>query len=101
TAVVVGPNGFVGKQRKLHTTTLEERIFDRGTQLNTFILGTASVGIVTCFDAWFPEASRELCVRGTQLLCQPAAFGGQQTLDLMRTRSMENRVFSATANRTG
>jgi omega-amidase len=101
TALVVGPNGWLGKQRKLHLTTLEAPLFQRGTELETFALRSDTVGIVTCFDAWFPEACRELSRRGAQLLCQPAAFGGTQTLEIMRVRSMENHVFSATANRIG
>lgn len=101
TALVVGPNGWLGKQRKLHLTTLEAPLFQRGAELETFELGADTVGIVTCFDSWFPEACRELCRRGAQLLCQPAAFGGTQTLEIMRVRSMENHVFSATANRIG
>ncbi len=101
TALVVGPNGWVGKQRKLHLTTLEAALFQRGTELETFELGSDTVGIVTCFDSWFPEACRDLSRRGAQLLCQPAAFGGTQTLEIMRVRSMENHVFSATANRIG
>src|SRR5687768_14820900 len=35
TALVVGPNGWVGKQRKLHLTTLEAPLFQRGTALST------------------------------------------------------------------
>jgi omega-amidase len=101
TALVVGPTGWVGKQRKLHLTTLEAPLFQRGTELRTFELGSDMVGIVTCFDSWFPEACRELCGRGAQLLCQPAAFGGPQTLEIMRVRALENHVFSATANRVG
>jgi predicted amidohydrolase len=101
TALVVGPNGWVGKQRKLHVTTLEGRLFQRGAELETFKLGSDTVGVVTCFDSWFPEACRDLSRRGAQLLCQPAAFGGTQTLEIMRVRSMENHVFSATANRVG
>jgi predicted amidohydrolase len=101
TALVVGPNGWIGKQRKFHLTTLEAALFQRGTELETFELRSDTVGIVTCFDSWFPEASRDLCRRGAQLLCQPAAFGGTQTLEIMRVRSMENHVFSATANRIG
>lgn len=50
---------------------------------------------------WFPEACRELTRRGAQLLCQPAAFGGTQTLEIMRVRSMENHLLSVTANRIG
>jgi predicted amidohydrolase len=101
TALVVGPNGWVGKQRKLHLTTLEAPLFQRGTELETFVLRSDTLGIVTCFDSWFPEACRDLSRRGAQLLCQPAAFGGTQTLEIMRVRSMENHVFSATANRIG
>ncbi len=101
TALVVGPNGWVGKQRKLHLTTLEAPLFQRGTELRTFELDSDVLGIVTCFDSWFPEACRDLARRGAQLLCQPAAFGGTQTLEIMRVRSMENHVFSATANRVG
>jgi omega-amidase len=101
TALVVGPHGWVGKQRKLHLTTLEAPLFQRGVELETFQVGPDTIGVVTCFDSWFPEASRELCRRGAQLLCQPAAFGGTQTLEIMRVRSMENHVLSATANRIG
>lgn len=101
TALVVGPNGWVGKQRKLHLTTLEAPLFQRGSELMTFELRSSVIGIVTCFDSWFPEACRDLSRRGAQLLCQPAAFGGTQTLEIMRVRSMENHVFSATANRIG
>jgi predicted amidohydrolase len=101
TALVVGPNGWVGKQRKLHLTKLEAPLFQRGTELEIFELRSGTLGIVTCFDAWFPEACRDLARRGAQLLCQPAAFGGTQTLEIMRVRSMENHVFSATANRIG
>lgn len=101
TALVLGPNGWIGKQRKLHLTTLEASLFQRGTELETFELGSDTVGIVTCFDSWFPEACRALSLRGAQLLCQPAAFGGPQTLEIMRVRSMENHVFSVTANRIG
>lgn len=99
--LIVGPNGWVGRQRKLHITRLEQEIFASGSTFETFLLGPARIGIVTCFDAWFPEISRGLTREGAQILCQPAAFGGSRTLDVMRVRSMENRVFSITANRLG
>ncbi len=99
--VLVDPGGWVATQRKIHLTTLERRVFSSGTELQTFSFGPLRVGVVTCFDAWFPEASRQLTRSGAQLLCQPAAFGGRRTLDVMRVRSMENHVFSATANRLG
>jgi predicted amidohydrolase len=100
-AVVVGPEGWIGSQRKLHITQLEQPLFRPGRALETFCFRKVSFGILTCFDAWFPEAARDLARQGAQLLCQPAAFGGERTLDIMRVRSLENGVFSATANRIG
>lgn len=101
TTVLVGPRGCEGRQRKVHLTSLEQKLFSAGTDFQSFQLGAAKVGVVTCFDAWFPEASRQLARSGVQLLCQPAAFGGPSTLEVMRVRSLENHVFSVTANRIG
>lgn len=101
TAIVVGPDGYVGSQRKLHVTQLEQPLFQPGQTLETFSFRGATFGILTCFDAWFPEAARQLTRDGAELLCQPAAFGGLRTLDIMKVRSLENRVFSVTANRIG
>lgn len=100
-ALVVGPDGWIGSQRKLHITRLEQPLFRPGDALETFSFRGATFGILTCFDAWFPEASRRLTRKGAQLLCQPAAFGSTRTLDIMRIRSLENAVFSVTANRIG
>jgi len=101
TSVLVGPRGLVGSQRKVHLTALEHRVFTAGTEFQTFTLGELRLGVVTCFDAWFPEACRQLVRDGAQLLCQPAAFGSKRTLQVMKVRSMENHVFSVTANRLG
>jgi len=101
TAIVLGPDGFIGAQRKLHITTLEQPLFQPGRALETFPFRGMTFGILTCFDAWFPEAARHLTRNGAQLFCQPAAFGGPRTLDIMRVRSLENCVFSITSNRIG
>jgi predicted amidohydrolase len=100
-AVVVGPTGSIAVQRKLHITRLERPLFHAGDVIETFTFREATFGVVTCFDAWFPEVARRLTRNGAQLLCQPAAFGGQRTLDVMKVRSLENGVFSVTANRIG
>jgi predicted amidohydrolase len=101
TAIIVGPNGFVGKQRKIHLPPIEKKLFARGTQLNTFDLNGVRVGIITCFDSWFPEASRFLTLDGAKILCQPANFGGTMSLSIVRTRAIENMVYMITANRIG
>ncbi|MEY4547864.1 MAG: hypothetical protein RL685_4059 [Pseudomonadota bacterium] len=68
TTVIVGPDGWRGSQRKVHLTTLERSVFAGGEAFQVFDLGVARVGVITCFDAWFPEASRQLVRGGAQLL---------------------------------
>lgn len=101
TAILVNARGLVGKQRKVHLTRLEKTIFSPGSTFNLLKAGDVPIGIITCFDAWFPEASRQLMEQGAQILCQPANFGGTHTLDIMKVRAMENVVFTITANRIG
>jgi predicted amidohydrolase len=101
TAVVVGPQGFVGKHRKRHLSPLEAKVFDRGEALSAFDLNGIIVGVVICFESWFPEACRALILQGAKLLCSPANFGGPQSLAIGRARAIENNVFFVTANRIG
>mgnify|MGYP000650018178 CR=1 FL=1 len=54
-----------------------------------------------CYDWYFPETARSLAARGADVILHPANLVLPWCLDAMRTRSIENRVFSITANRTG
>jgi predicted amidohydrolase len=54
-----------------------------------------------CFDWIFPETVRTLALNGAQLIAHPANLVLPYCPDAMITRSIENRVFTATANRTG
>lgn len=101
TAVVVGPDGFIGKHRKLHLTRLEIPLFDRGRDLEVFNLRGVRIGVLLCFDTWIPEAARGLAMKGAQIICICANFGGPQTLDIAKVRSLENKVYTITANRIG
>jgi predicted amidohydrolase len=101
TAVVVGPEGLVGRHRKIHLPRFEVPLFDRGSDLQVFDLNGVRVGVVLCFEAWFPETSRILALKGAQVLCHPANFGGPWSLDMIRVRAMENVVYTVTANRIG
>ncbi len=101
TAVVVGPQGFIGKHRKRHFSPLEARLFDRGEGLTVFNLKGVLVGVVICFESWFPEACRAPVLQGAKLLCSPANFGEPQSLTIGRARAIENNVFFVTANRLG
>jgi predicted amidohydrolase len=54
-----------------------------------------------CFDWWFPESARVLALEGADIICHPANLVLSQCQQAMTTRSLENGVFSATANRVG
>ena len=54
-----------------------------------------------CFDWIFPEAARNLALQGAQVICHPANLVLPYCQAAMVTRSLENAVFSITANRTG
>lgn len=101
TGIAVSGGGLLGKQRKRHLTRLEKQFFTRGEDIHPIPIGNTTIGIVTCFDAWFPELFRLLVSRGVQLICQPANFGGPWTPDIMRVRAMENHVYCIVANRIG
>ncbi len=58
-------------------------------------------GVMICFDWIFPEISRVLALKGAQAILHPANLVLPYCQDAMITRSIENRVFTATANRIG
>ena len=102
-AVIVGPAGLIGRYRKIHLFGKEKLWFDPGDlPLEPMDLGGVKIGVMICFDHFFPEAARTLALRGAQILCHPAnlVLPGMGQLS-MRVRAMENRVFAVTANRIG
>ena len=77
TQFLVGPEGYQGKQRKVHLSGDEYFHFRHGTGLPVFDLPFARVGIIICYDSLFPEIARCLAVDGAELLLAPhaARFG--------------------------
>jgi predicted amidohydrolase len=101
-SAVVGPEGFIGKYRKTHLFSEEKDCFDPGDSgFQVFDLGPAKIGVMICFDWWFPESARVLALEGADIICHPANLVLSQCQQAMTTRSLENGVFSATANRVG
>ena len=95
-AVIVG-NKYIGKYRKVHLFSKEKKFFKRGSEFKVF----GKIGIMICFDWVFPESVRVLMLKGADIITHPAALVLPYCPDAMRTRSLENRVFSITANRIG
>jgi predicted amidohydrolase len=102
TALVIGPSGLLHLYRKLHLFNTEKEYFDPGnTPLNTIEIRGAKLGVMICFDWVFPEVARSLALRGADILCHPSNLVLTYCQKTMLTRSLENSVYSVTANRTG
>lgn len=101
TAVVVGPSGYIGKQRKVHLPDCEKPFFTSGTEHQIFDINGVKVGLMICFDCWFPEMARSLTKKGAQIICHTANIESQNTLDVVRVRAMENGVYLVCSNRLG
>jgi predicted amidohydrolase len=73
TQVLVGPEGYIGKQRKLHMSRDEVSFYKGGRDMVVFDLGRCKVGTVICYDNHFPEVARVLALRGAEVLLMPHA----------------------------
>lgn len=102
-AVLIGPEGYKATYRKAHLFFEEKLYFAPGdTPFQVYDLGIAKIGMLVCFDHFFPEATRALALAGAQIICHPSNLvlpgKGQQ---ITRVRAMENRIFWILANRSG
>lgn len=101
-AVLIGPDGVGHVYRKLHLFNDEKKWFDPGdTELSVQQVRNARIGIMICFDWIFPEVARTLAILGADIICQPANLVLNYCQQTMISRSLENNVFSVTANRFG
>ncbi|GBE27372.1 (R)-stereoselective amidase [bacterium BMS3Bbin03] len=101
-AILVGPEGYIGKYRKIHLFDEEKLFFLPGNLgFPVFDIEQARIGLMICFDWIFPEAARTLALKGADILCQPANLVLSYCQQAMVTRAVENRTFIVTANRIG
>lgn len=103
-AVVVGPDGYVGKQRKLHIPHAEQRYYSAGSRFEVFDIGLCKLGISICYDNWFPETSRILALKGAEVLLgpwmwilPPKAAEEERGRAVAHRRETHIRMFSARA----
>lgn len=102
-AVLVGPQGYVGRYRKLHLFMNEKDLFEPGdVGLPVFDIGSCRIGMLVCFDWIFPEAWRVLALKGADIICHPANLVlpglAQRAVPI---HALTNRVYVVTANRIG
>ena len=113
TAVLIGPQGFIGKYRKAHLWNLEKLWFTPGnTGFPVFDTPIGRIGMLICWDIWFPEVPRILSQQGADIICSlnnwvwtPAPVfddtGKCMASYLTMTAAHVNNVFIAAANRIG
>jgi predicted amidohydrolase len=101
-SVLVGPEGFVAKYRKVHLFDREKLFFEPGD--GPFILYNIrgmNLGILICWDWIFPEATRSLAIQGMDVLAHSTNLVLSFCQTAMITRSIENQIFTITSNRIG
>lgn len=119
TQVLVGPQGYVGKQRKLHLSRDEVLFYKGGRELPVFDIGKCRVGTIICYDNQFPEAARILALRGADVLLMPHAarvrmwddtpesmaaarrHSHEYFISCYAMRARENACFDVLANQSG
>ena len=70
TAVLLGPDGFIGKYRKAHLWHREKLWFTPGNLgFPVFETPIGRIGLMICWDIWFPEVPRLLTQQGADIIC--------------------------------
>jgi len=101
-AILVGPGKVVHTYRKLHLFNTEKDYFDPGdTPLAVALVRDVKIGLMVCFDWVFPEVARILALKGAEIIYHPSNLVLTYCQQAMLTRSLENSVFTVTANRHG
>jgi predicted amidohydrolase len=108
TAVFVGPEGIIGKYRKMylptHSVFEEKRYFRPGYQTAAFNTALGNIGLCICYDVFFPEVFRLTRLEGAELIvcisASPAVRRGYFEI-LTAARALENTAFLAYVNLTG
>lgn len=82
TAVVLDKDGTIaGRYRKMHIPDdpayYEKFYFAPGdTGFKPIDTSVGRIGVMVCWDQWYPEAARLMALQGAQLLVYPTAIGG-------------------------
>jgi len=108
TAVLVSPEGFVGKYRKMylptHSVFEEKRYFRPGYEAAAFNTQLGRIGLIICYDIFFPEVCRLVRLEGAQLIvCISASPAIRKVFfeTLASARAIENTAFLAYVNLVG
>jgi N-carbamoylputrescine amidase len=118
-AVIDGARGYAGKYRKMHIPDdpryYEKYYFTPGDLgFQSFPTGAGNLGVLVCWDQWYPEAARLTALKGAEILIYPTAIGwhpeekdrvGERQHDAwelaQRAHAVANGCYVLSINRTG
>lgn len=110
-AVLVGPEGWIGTFRKLHLWNEENLYFEPGDLgVPVFRIPIGRVAMAICYDGWFPETYRLAALQGADIVCVPTNWvpiPGQRPGEAAMATTITmasahvNSMFIAAADRVG
>jgi N-carbamoylputrescine amidase len=107
---------FLGKYRKMHIPDdphYYEKFYFTPGDLGYKVFKTkyADIGVLICWDQWYPEAARLLGLKGAEIIFIPTAIGYSKTSEgtsydqswqiVQRGHAVANACFLAAVNRVG
>lgn len=119
TAVLDADGSYLGKYRKMHIPddpNYYEKFYFTPGDLGYKVFKTkfASVGVLICWDQWYPEAARITSLMGAEILFYPTAIGWATSQDdatnteqynawqtIQRSHAVANGVHVVSVNRVG
>ncbi|HMH34185.1 MAG TPA: carbon-nitrogen hydrolase [Puia sp.] len=119
TAVLDADGTYLGKYRKMHIPDdpayYEKFYFTPGDLgYKVFKTAYANIGILICWDQWYPEAARITALMGAEILFYPTAIGWATTQDeatnneqygawqtIQRSHAVANGIHVVSVNRVG
>lgn len=106
-SALIGPDGLIGVYRKVHQPSEEALTYRPARDWPVFPTPLGKVGMMICYDQCFPEAARELTLRGADLLLIPNAWpksdpASDDRYDFFgRARAAENCRWTIQSNQVG
>ncbi len=119
TAVIDADGKYLGKYRKMHIPddpAYYEKFYFTPGDLGYKVFKTkfATIGILICWDQWYPEASRITALMGAEILFYPTAIGWATSQDeatnveqygawqtIQRSHAVANGLHVVSVNRVG
>lgn len=72
-AVLVGPDGMIGRYRKTHTWGIDRELCEPGDlAFPVYDTPIGRIGMLICYDIWFPECARLEALQGADVIAVPA-----------------------------